>query len=186
MPNTYDFLGDYKGYFQKSSSQVYCNASGSLQYVGKTNHEVEFDPGLEYVEWFDNSSGTQSLYILVTDKVDPRVNFSWMQVHDPNTLPMVYNLDLDTADPNWNYAYIGSDPEELQEYTWVFVNQSIYGLVMELWVRQGICMANGSWSHGAPGDLSNVPCSVRMTIDSTISNEERDLGYFRVAKRAFS
>jgi hypothetical protein len=89
MPNTYDFLGDYKGYFQKSSSQVYCNASGSLQYVGKTNHEVEFDPGLEYVEWFDNSSGTQSLYILVTDKVDPRVNFSWMQVHDPNTLPMV-------------------------------------------------------------------------------------------------
>ena len=186
MANSYDFLGDYKGYFTKSSSMVYCDASGALQYVGKTNHEVEFDPGIEYVEWFDNTSGTQSLYILVTDKVDPKVNFSWMQVYDPNTLPIVYNLDLDTSDPNYNYAFIGSDPNSLAEYTWVFVNQSIYGLTMELWLREGICMANGSWTHGAPGDLSNVPCSIRATIAGAISDEKRNLGYFKIQKRSFS
>ena len=186
MANAYDFHGDYKGYFQKSSSQVYCNASGSMQYIGKTNHEVEFDPGIEYVEWFDNTSGTQSLYILVTDKVDPRVNFSWMQVYDENTLPMVYNLDKDSSDPNFEYDFIGSDPNFLTEYTWLFVNQSIYGLTMELWVRQGICMANGTWTHGAPGSLSNVPCSIRMTIDNNITNEKRNLGYFKTGKRAYS
>jgi hypothetical protein len=186
MANTYDFLGDYKGYFQKSSSQVYCNASGHLQYVGKTNHEVEFDPGVEYAEWFDNTSGTQSLYLKVTDKVSPIVNFSWMQVYDPNTLPIVYNLDLDTSGANYDYAFIGSNPTALQEYTWVFVNQSIYGLVMELWIRKGICLANGSWTHGAPGDFSNVPCSIQATIDSSITNEKRNMGYFKIQKRTFS
>jgi hypothetical protein len=109
-----------------------------------------------------------------------------MQVYDPNTLPMVYNLDLDTSDATYDYAFIGSDPNSLAEHTWVFVNQSIYGLQMELWIREGICMANGSWTHGTPGDLSNVPCSIRATIDGTITNERRDLGYFKIQKRSFS
>jgi hypothetical protein len=186
MPNSYDFVGDYKGFFQKSSSQVYCDASGSLQYVGKTNHEVEVDMGTEYVEWFDNTSGTQSLYILITDKVDPRVNFSWMQVFDPNTLPIVYNLDSDISGGTYDYHFAGSDPNSLAEYTWVFASQSIYGLTMELWVREGICMANGSWTHGTPGDLSNVPCSIRATIDSTITDEKRNLMYFKIQKRSWS
>jgi hypothetical protein len=35
MPNEYDFLGDNRAFFMKSSWQVYTDLSGARQYVGE-------------------------------------------------------------------------------------------------------------------------------------------------------
>ena len=46
MANVYDFLGDDKNLFMKSSWKVYNDLSGALQYVGKTSNEkvIHADP----------------------------------------------------------------------------------------------------------------------------------------------
>jgi hypothetical protein len=118
MANVYDFLGANNNYFLKSSWQVYTNASGSRKYVGKTNNEVTFSPSVEFAEWYDNSSGVQYLYALGVSKFSMMVNFSFMQVLDPNVLPIAWNLDLDTSNANFVYAFAGTSPNNLTETEW--------------------------------------------------------------------
>lgn len=185
-----DFLGDYKGYFQKASWEVFCNPTpdgpDSMQYVGKVENEIEIDSGIENIEWFTNTSGVQVLYVLTQTKVDPKVNFSWMQVADPNVLGFTWALDMDDTDPNYFYSHFGSNPDDYAYKYWIFASQSLSGLVAEFHVLQGVLSANGTWTSGSPGALSNVPATVRMTQDTTVTNTKRDLGYIRIQKRSFS
>lgn len=188
MANVLDFLGDYKGYFHKAGWSVYTNtgvAGGALQYVGKTSNEVTLAPNMEYAEWFTNTSGVQVLYLLSPDKVDPMMQFSFMQVLDEPTLALAMNLDLDTSGSDI-YSFFGSAPNALQEGEWRFVTQGVEGLICTLVIRVGVCMMNGDWASGAPGEFAGLPVSIRMLQDTTITDTKRDLGYFTIQKRTFS
>ena len=185
--NVYDFLGAQKDYFQKASWQVYAESSaGNLQYVGKVENEIEINPNIENIEWFTNDRGVQVLYILTPTKIDPMINFSWMQIFDPNTIPMTWNLEKDDSDPNVIRDFIGSDPDDYESREWRFVSKSLSGLACTLVVRKGICSANGSWTSGGGGALATLPASVRMTQDTSEVNGKRDLGWFEFDKRALS
>jgi len=186
MANVYDFLGAQKDYFQKASWQVYCDASGRMQYVGKVNAEIEVDMGIENIEYFDNENGVQVLFVLTQTKVDPKINFSWMQIFDPGVVPITFNLEKDDSDANVTRDFIGSDPDDYEYHGWRFVSKSLGGQVCTLYVRQGVCSSNGTWTSGGAGALATLPATVRMTQDTTIANGKRDLGYFEFDKRALS
>lgn len=183
MANVYDFLGDERDYFMKSSLKVYTDLSGALQYVGKTNNEKTIRNDAEYVEWFDNTSGVQTLYIRDNDKFGMMVDFSFMQVADPNVIGVALNSDWDQSDPNFHYHFIGSSPNELREAKWVFVGQTRSGLDIELVIRKGVITLNGEWSLGAPGDYTNIPVTCSAMQDTSIANQLRDLAYIRIQKR---
>lgn len=185
MANNYDFLGSYKYHFTKSSLKAYTDLSGAMQFVGQTNPDFEIDPGSEYVEFYDNTGGTQALYIIASDKVDFKVNFSFMQVFDENVLALALNLDMDNTGANTAYQFIGSEPNELQTAEWRFVGKSLDGRSLTLVSRKGIIINSGSIS-GSPGSFTNVPISCRFTIDEAITDTKRNLGYFMVEKRQFS
>lgn len=186
MARTFDFLGAYKGHFLKSSLEVYCKLSGSLQFVGKTQNEKSLSAGVENVEWFDNTGGTQVLYALDIDKVDPSIKFSFMQITDPNVLALALNADTDTSNPNLFRGYVGSQPKAYSEAEWRFVATSTGGLIMTLVIRRGIAFASGDISFGAAGQYAEVPITVRALKDDTITNKERDLMYWEISQRTFS
>jgi hypothetical protein len=186
MAKSFDFLGSFKGHFWKQSFQVFNNLSGNIQYVGKTNNEITFAPGVENVEWFDNSGGTQVLFAIDIDKIDPSFQFSFMQVTDPNVLALALNLDMDDSDPETFRAYAGSNPDEYSEGEWRFVGQSVGGLQAVFVVRRGIAFASGDLALGTPGAYTNVPVTVRSLQDVNITNDKRDLMYIEIQKRAFS
>lgn len=187
MAKTFDFLGAFKGHFMKSSLDVYAKLNGTaLQYVGKTGNEKTLTPGVENVEWFDNVGGTQTLYALDIDKVDPSFKFSFMQVTDPNVLALALNADMDTSDPDIFRAYMGSAPDAYTEAEWRFVAQSTGGLLMTLVIRRGIAFSSGDISWGTPGSYAEVPVTVRALQDTTITNTKRDLIYWEIEQRDFS
>jgi hypothetical protein len=186
MPNTYDFLGDFNNYFMKSSLQVFTDASGAIQYVGKTQNEKNISPEIELAEWYDNSSGTQTLFVLDIDRFGYSIGFSFMQVLDPNVFAMAWNGDLDTSDPNRVFTFYGSAPNALGEYEWRFVGQGRSGLAMTLVIRKGIMVPDGDWTVGTPGDYTQLPVRVRALQDTSISNTLRDMAYVIVDKRTFS
>lgn len=182
----FDFLGDDRSFFMKSSWDVYCNASGARQYVGKTSNEKEFNPNIELAEWWSNSSGTQSLFVLDVDKFDFSMGFSFMQVCDPNVLAMAWNMELDSSDGTYHYLFGGSEPAALTEAEWRFVGRSRTGLEITLVVRKGICVPSGAFTSGAPGEFAGVPVTVRALQDTTITDKSRDMVYFRIAKKSYS
>jgi hypothetical protein len=181
-----DFLGSQKDYFQKASWQVYCNPGSGLQYVGKCSAEIEIDMGIENIEYFDNEGGVQVLYLLTQTKVDPKVNFSFNQVIDPQITALVFNLEQDTSDATYAYNFIGSSPADYSYFPWMFASKGLNGHIAQLVVRNGVCFSTGAWTSGAAGALASIPATVRMTQDTTITNTKRDLGYFRIQKRAAS
>jgi hypothetical protein len=186
MANVYDFLGDQADYFMKSSLQVYTNLSGNMQYVGKTQNEKTLSPNLELVEWYDNTGGTQTLFVLDIDKFDFNMQFAFAQVGDPNVLALAWNGDLDSSDPNRNFIFYGSSPNALAEAEWRFTGNTRANLEITLVIRRGICVPNGDWAAGNPGEYTNMPVSVRALQDTTISNAKRDMAYFIVDKRSDS
>ena len=167
----------------KSSWKVYTDLSGVMQYVGKTQNEkvVRLDP--EYVEWWDNTSGVQTLYVKDLDKFGFAVDFAFMQVADSNALAIAFNSDWDQSDANQNYHFFGSCTNELVAAKWVFVGQTRSGLDIELWIRNGQVSLNGEWSSGAPGDYTNIPITVDAMQDTSVANCLRDLAYIRVEKQ---
>lgn len=186
MANSYDFLGDNKSYFMRSSWQVFTDLNGNRQYVGKTGNEKTMAPNLELVEWYDNTQGPQVLYVADIDKFDLSVSFSFMQILDPNVLAIAWNMDLDTSDPNFNYAFMGSDPNPLVEAEWRFVGEGRDGLGITLVIRKGVMVPNGDWTSGEPGDYTNIPVTVRTFQDTSITTRRRDLAYFIIDKYSFS
>ena len=186
MPNVYDFLGDNRAFFMKSSWQVYTDLSGIRQYVGKTQNEKTISPGMEIIDWFDNSAGTQIKYVVDIDKMSPFVSFSWMQVADPNVLAIAWNGDLDTSDANYAKTFFGSAPNALREAEWRFVGRTRTGLGMTLVLRNAVCVPNGDWSTGAGGSYTEVPVTIHALQDTTITNATRDLAYFIVDKYSAS
>lgn len=185
MANIYDFLGDYANHFTKSSLKVFSDLSGSQQYVGQTSNDFDIDPATEVVEHFDNTGGTQALFIIAPDKVDFKANFSFLQVYDENTLAIAMNLDKDDSDPNISRQYVGSEPNAYQSAEWRFVMKSLDNRTITLVMRKAIIIPNGSVS-GAPGSFTGVPVTARATIDSTIVDAKRNLAYFEIEKRQFS
>jgi hypothetical protein len=188
MARTFDFLGAYKGYFTKASLDVYFMQSGgsSMQYVGKTQNEKTLTPGVENVEWYDNTGGTQILYAMDIDKIAPAIKFSFMQVADPNVLAMALNADMDDSDPAIFRGFVGSEPEAYTEGEWRFACQSTGGLLMTLVFRRGLAFSSGDIAMGAPGAYAEVPITVRALQDTTITDKKRDLFYWELEQRAFS
>jgi hypothetical protein len=186
MANTWDFLGDYKNSFMKSSLQVYNNLSGTLQYVGKTSNEKTLSPNTELDEWYDNSGGVQVLYALDIDKFDFSIGFSFMQVADEEALALALNLDKDESDANKNYLFMGSAPNSLPEAEWRLVGRDVGGRSFTLVIRRGIVVPTGEITLGAAGNYAQVPISLRALQDTTITNTKRDIGYFMIDKRTFS
>lgn len=185
MSNTYDFLGDQTDFFMKSSWQVYCDASGRSQYVGKTGNEKTISPSTNLSEWWDNTSGVESLYVIDVSRFGISVNFTFMQVLDPNTLALAWNTDLDTSNANFNYSFLGSAPNALSTDEWRFVGKGRGGLGITLVIRKGIAIPNGDWSSGGT-DYTSIPITVRATQDTSITNTKRDLAYFIIDKRSNS
>lgn len=186
MAKSFDFLGAHKGSFLKQSFQVYNNLSGNLQYVGKTQNEITVAPGVENVEWFDNSGSTQVLYALDIDKIDPQISFSFMQVSDTNALALALNADMDTSDSTTFRGYVGSGPDQYSEAEWRFVGQSVDGRTVTLIVRRGIAFASGDMTFGSPGNYTEVPITVRALQDTSITNTARDVMYWEITERTFS
>ena len=186
MSKSFDFLGDYKQHFMKSSLQVHCNLSGNLQYIGKTQNEKTFAPGVENVEWFTNEGATQVLYAIDIDKVDPSFTFSLMQVADPNSLALALNADMDTSGADQDFMFMGSEPDAYSEAEWRFTNKTVDGRNLTLVIRRGIAFSSGDITFGSAGSYSEVPITVRALQDTTISNKKRDLMYWILDKRQFS
>lgn len=182
----WDFLGDYKNDFMKSSLKVHTDLSGSMQYVGKTQNEKTLSPNTELTEWFDNTGSTQVLFALDVDKFDMQIGFSWMQVMDENTLSIAYNLEKDTSATDQVFSFMGSNPGALPEAEWRFTGQSVDGRGFTLVIRKGILVPNGDTTLGTPGSYAEVPCTLRALQDTSITNTKRDIGYFITDKRTFS
>lgn len=186
MANVYDWLGDNRAYFMKSSWQVYSDLSGIRQYIGKTENEKSFDPGMEIIDWFDNTGGTQIKYVVDIDKMSPVVNFSFMQPLDPNVLAIAWNGDLDTSDPDYVYDFYGSAPNALAEAEWRFVGRGRTGLGITFVMRNAVIVPNGAWTSGAGGAYAPAPVSCHALQDTSISNGKRDLCFFIVEKYSAS
>lgn len=191
MAKSFDWLGDNKGEFFKQSLIVSNNLSGNQQIVGKTQNEMSFNMNLENVEWFSNAGGTQTLFALDIDKIDPTLTFSFMQVIDKNVLQLALNADFDASDPNVDRHFIGSNPDTYSEAEWRLTGSSV-GVTgdasrsMTMIWRRGIAFASGDISWGAPGAYSEVPVTMRGLQDTSIANTKRDVLYFEIAKRTFS
>jgi hypothetical protein len=186
MPNLFDFLGDDKDFFMKSSWMVYADLNGNRQYVGKTSNEKTLSPALETIEWHDNASGVQTLFVTDITKAGLSVSFSFMQIADPNALALFLNGEWDKSNPNKHYIYMGSNPPELESAEWRFVAQSRSGLVITLVIREGACYGAGDWTSGGAGDYAALPVIVKAQQDTTITDTKRDLAYFMIDKKAYS
>ena len=186
MPNLFDFLGDDKDFFMKSSWMVYTDLNGVRQYIGKTSNEKTLSPALETIEWNDNSSGVQTLFVTDITKAGLSVNFSFMQIADPNALALFLNGELDSSNANKHYIYMGSNPQELESAEWRFVAQSRSGLTITLVIREGACYSAGDWTSGGAGDYAMLPVVVKAQQDTSITNTKRDLAYFMIDKKVYS
>ncbi len=184
--NSYDFLGDQKDYFMKSSWQVFTDLNGVRQYVGKTTNEKTLSPNIETIEWKDNTSGTQTRFVIDIDSFDFSVAFGFMQVVDPNVIAAVMNGDWDQSDPDFERIFFGSAPNTLDEAEWRFVAKSRSDLGITLVLRKANVIIDGEWDSGAPGAFSNIPVKVSALQDVSISNTKRDMAYFIIDKRSAS
>jgi hypothetical protein len=187
MPNTnqnqYNFLGGDVDFFMKSSLKVYANLAGVQQFLGYTGNEKEFNPNMTYMDWYDNTGGVQTLTVMDLAKQDFIVGFSFMQSHDPNVLPLVMNMVKDDSDPNYTWAYQGSQPQPLKTAEYRFVGNSRAGYEMMLVIRKGVMMSKGATKFGASSAYAEVPCEVRALRDSTILDPQREMVYFRIQRK---
>ena len=186
MANDYFFNGDDKDYFMKSSWTVWTDASGTLTYVGKTNNEKTFSPQIEETEWWDNTSGVQTLFLSDICKAGLFVQFSFMQVAEPDILALAWNLDYDNSDADSAYLYHGSNPNSLGEYEWRFAGQTRSGLGVTLVIRKGPCIPNGDWATGVPCEFTNIPVTVKAYQDTNITDTKRDIAYWIIDKKTSS
>ena len=186
MANVYDFLGAEKDFFMKSSWDVYTSLNGNRQYVGKTGNEKTLSPSLETIDWWDNASGVQTLFVQDIVKNGVSVAFNFMQVADKNALALFFRGEIDSSGANDHYIWMGSNPPALEEAEWRFVAQSRSQIQITLVIRKGTCIANGDWTSGAPGDYTNLPVKVSALQDTSITNTQRDLAYFILEKKAYS
>ncbi len=184
--NSYDFLGAQDDFFMKSSWNVFTNLNGNLQFVGKTTNEKTISPNVETIEWMDNTSGTQTRFVLDLDRFDFSVSFGFMQVFDKNALALAMSGELDTSDANVDRVFFGSAPPALDEAQWRFTGQSRTGLGITLVIRKGVATFNGDWETGASGDYTNFSVTVSALQDTSITNTQRDMAYFELDRRSDS
>lgn len=186
MSNVFNFLGADATAFMKSSLQVFNNLSGSMQYVGKTKPEVDINPNMGVAEWWDNSSGTQTLFVVDPDKVDPKIGFSFAQVLDENALALFLHGQIDRTVPGQVKVYQGSNPGSFEEAMWQFVGRGRTGRVITYTVLRGIVIPTGSFKPGTPGAYADLGITVRALQDTTVANTGRDLAYWTINSAASS
>jgi hypothetical protein len=185
MANLFDFLGDDKDFFMKSGWMVYTDLNGVRQYVGKTSNEKTISNSLETMEWLDNSSGIQTLFVTDITKAGLSIAFSFMQ-WDKNALALFFNAEIDTSNANYDYLYMGSNPDELASAEWRFVGQTRDGRTITLVIREGSCYSNGDLTSGSAGDYAPLPVIVKAQQDTTVTNTKRNLAYFIIDKKSYS
>lgn len=181
------FLGADKTAFMKSSLQIFVKPEGAsaLQYVGKTNPEVSISPNVEVVEWFDNTSGVQTLFVIDPDKVDFKVGFSFAQVLDENALALAMHGVIDRSDPNVSKVFQGSDPGAFREGEWRFVGRGRTGRPITLIVYRGIVIPSGTLALGAPGAYGSMAIEIRALQDTT-RETNKDLAEWQITKPSAS
>jgi hypothetical protein len=183
MANVYDFLGDDRDHFMKSSFKVFTDLSGNMQYVGKTQNEKTVRLDTEFVEWFDNTSGVQTLYVKDLDSLNFAVDFSFMQVADPNAVAIAFNADWDASGANYDIEFLGSNPNPLVEAEWRFVGRTRDARDYIIVIRKGVITPNGEWANGAPGQYTEIPVTCAALQDTNITNDARDLAYIMIEKQ---
>ena len=138
------------------------------------------------VEWYDNTGGVQTLFALDIDKINLTMDFSFMQIGDPNVMALAMNGRLDTSDPNKTYIFFGSNPQQLAEAEWRFVGQTTDKRAFTVVIRRGIVVPTGSYAFGTPGQYTMIPVTLRALQNTAVSDTERDLAYLMIDKRSFS
>ena len=180
IPNAAD-----KRLWAKSSLKVYTKIEdgATLKYVGKTQPEVLFNPGEEAAEWFDNTEGTQVLYAVDPDKIDPKVTFRFMQIAHPGLLALAINANtIDDTDPNKYVLYKGSLASAYIEAEWHFVGKTLNGDTMTLVIPNGICQPMAEdMTFGTPGAYQDAPLVIRALQDTSLATD-RDLYYWELPK----
>ena len=181
------FSGDDKTAFMKSSLQVWTALNGVMTYVGKTKPEKQFTPGYGVAEWWDNTSGVQTLYVLDPDKVDMKLAFQFAQVLDENVLAIAVHGEIDrSSDPNNNLVHMGSNPGAFREGAWRFIGRGRTGRIIQLDVLRAVAVPTGSFAMGAPGQYAECPIELRFLQDTTQVNTKRDLAFWTIQKPAGS
>lgn len=178
------FTGDDKAQFIKASLRVWVDFDGAgLVYVGKTKPEKQLSPGVGVAEFWDNSSGVQSLFIVDPDKVDMKMSFAFAQVVNENVLALALNADIDRdSDANNNIVNVGSNPGAFREGKWYFTTQSRTGRIITLTVRRGIVQPTGNIAIGTPGSYAECPMELRFLQDTSIVDTSKDLAYWTIQK----
>jgi hypothetical protein len=182
----YNFLGDDLSAWAKSSLQVYSWLSGSQQYIGRVQQDISITPVLETIEFWDNTSGVQSLYILDVNKADFSVDFKLMQVLDKNALTLYLDGTQDNSDVNNPKVYFGSNPPTLQTARWDFVGLGKTKRQITLTILNGVAVKPKSMTVGAGGKWWEMPITVRALIDSTQPDKTKNLAYFTIGALATS
>jgi hypothetical protein len=186
MSNQYNFTGADLDFFMRSGLDVYSNANGVRQYIGKTGNEKTYNANFAFAEWWDNVTGTQSLYAIGISKFDPTMSFTMMQLADPNAFALAHNMEKDDSDPNNTWLYGGSQQGNLLACEWRFVGKSVGGLQMMMVWRQGILVPNGEVKFGTPNEYNTLPVTLRAKSDTTVSNANRNLIYFVLQDKSYS
>lgn len=182
----FNFLGDNKQLFTKSSLMVYTNLSGTMQYVGKTGNDKTFATGETLVEWRDLTTGTDVLFTAEIGKLDFAVTFNFMQVLDPNVIAAAWNMNVDVVSDPLNYVMTqGSEPPALPVATWRFVAKNKKGLLVTLEIPAGICFPSGDWKPDGK-DFQNIPVTVKAMVDTTNPNTGSNLMKILVQKNPAS
>lgn len=181
--STIDLLGAYAEDFMRESLEVYCNASGNLQYVGKTEPEKTIRFPRTMMQFKDGSP--RALYIQDFQEVGVQVQFTFKQVADPNILALATNGDLDKTSTANHYVFLGSDPGAVSYYKWTFVGSTRDGRAFELVLRKAQISEIGDMSTGGT-DYAGLQLTIDALKDETITDAKRDMAYFRIIPRTFS
>ena len=167
----------------KAALDVYCDASGTMQYVGKTEPEKTISFERSLMQFKDGTP--RALYVQDYQEVGMSVQFTFKQVCDPNILALATGGELDKTSTSQHYVFYGSDPGSIPSYKWSFVGTARDGRVFELVVRKGQIGEIGDFTTGGT-DYSGLQVTVQATKDDTITDEKRDMAYFRIVPRTFS
>lgn len=178
-----DLLGSFAGDFMKSSLDVYCNASGTMQFVGKTEPEKTIRYPRTMMQFKDGTP--RALFVQDYQEVGVEVQFTFKQVCDPNILALALNADLDKSSTANSFVFMGSDPGAIPAYQWSLVGTTQDGRAFELVIRKGQIGEIGDFTTGGT-DYAGLQITISALKDETITDEKRDMAYFRIVPRAFS
>jgi hypothetical protein len=183
--STIDLNGKYVSDFSKQSLAIYVNLDAGLRLIGYTQPESTISYSREMMQF-----EAQTPRVLVAQdymRVGASMTFTWMQVADPNLLALMLTGDLDCSGNTYDWVFGGSNPNAgtIPTYEWRAVGESRDGRLLEFVIRKGLVGEIGDQTFGGT-EYASQQVTVNAIQDDTITNTERDLWYWRIAKRTFS